>query len=138
LQVRDLGMYIKSHDDSFFVDFLAMKAHDHHFTSSAWTEATVILQDKGLGLGEKVRQLKVWSDGGLKTKENLFRFHQLAKEKQILIRVNFYGPYHGHSEVRLLLPFMTSQRDTFPLFTSVTGILVRSNAKSRVMPRTGQ
>jgi len=125
LQVRDLGMFFKSHDDSFFVDFLAMKAHDHHFTSSAWTEATVVLHEKELGLGEKVSQLKVWSDGGLKTKENLFRFHQLAKEKQITIQVKFFGPYHGHSEVQLLPPFMTSQCDTLPLFTSVTGILVR-------------
>jgi len=41
----------------------------------------------------------MWSDGGLKTKENLFRFRQLAVEKKIEVVVNFLGPYHGHSEV---------------------------------------
>ena len=113
LQVRDLAMYFKSDKESFFLDFLATKAHDHHFTSSAWTEATKILEEKDLALGEKVAHLKVWSDGGLKTKENLYGFHQLAKEKGVSISVNFLGPYHGHSEVRATPSEMTSHHDLF-------------------------
>ena len=80
-----------------------MKRHDHNFTSSAWSEATTILANRGMGLGKEIKCLKVWSDGGLKTKENLFFSRQLAMVKGITITVNFFGPYHGHSEVILLL-----------------------------------
>lgn len=59
-----------------------------------------MFKKKGFNLGEKVKKLTVWSDGGLKTKENLFLFHQLAKSKEITVTVNFLGPYHGHSEVQ--------------------------------------
>jgi hypothetical protein len=72
--VRDLGVYVKGQNESFFMDFLAMKRHDHNFTSSAWSEATTILANRGMGLGKEIKCLKVWSDGGLKTKENLFFF----------------------------------------------------------------
>ena len=95
-----MGIFVKSKHESFFIDLLALKAHDHHFTSSAWTEAAKIFDEKSLALGEKIKELSVWSgDGGLKTKENLFRFRQLAVEKKIEVVVNFLGPYHGHSEV---------------------------------------
>jgi len=97
--VRDLGIFVKSHESSFFIDLLAMKSHDHNFTSSAWTEATKIFEEKGLTLGTKVKHLYMWSDGGLKSKENLFRFRQLAMDKNLTITTNFFGPYHGHSEV---------------------------------------
>ena len=79
-------MYVAGHDLKFFVDFLAQKRHDHNFTTSAWMEAEKIFADKGVALG-------------LKTKENLFQFHILAIQRKVTIRVNFFGPYHGHSQV---------------------------------------
>jgi len=41
----------------------------------------------------------VWSDGGLKSKENLDFFKELAVELQIVVEANFFAPYHGHNEV---------------------------------------
>jgi len=55
----------------------------------------------GIKLGEVVKKVKIWSDGGLKTKENLFTFRQIALTRKVDITVNFLGPYHGHSEVRV-------------------------------------
>lgn len=87
------------HHLKFFVDFLAQKRHDHNFTTSAWMKAVKIFADKGVSLGDEITELKVWSDGGLKTKENLYHFHLLAIQKKVTVRVNFFGPYHGHSQV---------------------------------------
>jgi len=83
----------------FFVDCVANHAHDHHFTSSAWKEMLLVLDRLGLTLGENIKKLVVWSDGGLKTKENLYTFLLIATSRKISVSVNYLGPYHGHSEV---------------------------------------
>ena len=51
-----------------------------------------------MGFGDVVKNIVVWSDGGLKTKENLYYFHLLSKTRKVQILVNFFAPYHGHSE----------------------------------------
>ena len=41
----------------------------------------------------------MWSDGGLKTKENICYFSELSSKLNLQIQVNYFGPYHGHNEV---------------------------------------
>ena len=84
----------------FFVDFLAQKRHDHNFTTSAWTKLLAVLEERDLKVGGKIAKLVVWSDGGLKTKENLYSFNTIATKFNVTVSVNFFGAYHGHSEVR--------------------------------------
>ena len=96
-KVRDLWIFVKSHDSSFFIDLLAIKSHDHNFTSSAWTEATKIFEEKTFALGTKIKRLRLWSDGGLKVEP-------LAMENNVTVSGNYFGPYHEHSEV--LKPFV--------------------------------
>lgn len=86
--------------DHFFVDCLASHAHDHHFTRAGWEEILTILDSMGIIVGGEVKKVVIWSDGGLKTKENLFTFRQIAMKRKVEIKVNFLGPYHGHSEVQ--------------------------------------
>jgi len=43
-----------------------------------------------------VKKAIIWSDGGLKTKESLFFFQGLARERKMKIEINFYAP-HGHN-----------------------------------------
>jgi len=50
-------------------------------------------------MGEKVKKMIVWSGGGLKSKENLDFFKELAVELQIVVEANFFAQYHGHNEV---------------------------------------
>lgn len=102
-KVRDLGMFVLHNGKTYFLDHLATHAHDHNFTTKAWDIATETLKENGMIFGEIIQYLVVWSDGGLKTKENLFYFHQMAVKSKIQVTVNFFAPYHGHSEVRLFI-----------------------------------
>jgi len=92
-----MGVYVRYQGEEFFVDNFASHAHDHFFTTSAWDLTLKHLEERGIKLGEVVTKIKVWSDGGLKTKENLRFFQKLSEEKGVEIQINFYGPYHGHN-----------------------------------------
>lgn len=73
-------------------DFFAEAPHDHNYCRAAWN---MLQQDLDLTDFKKVI---IWSDNGLKSKENLHYFHQLATEYDINIELNYFAPYHGHSE----------------------------------------
>jgi hypothetical protein len=94
-----MGVYVMSEKASFFIDNLGEHKHDHNFTTSSWTKVVEILKAKGFTFGKSITKLIIWSDGALKTKENLFYFRNLAMTYKIDVFVNFFGPYHGHSEV---------------------------------------
>jgi len=93
-----MGVYCIHEGEKFFIDNFADKAHDHHFTTSAWEATLEVLQVKGIHIGEMIKKLIIWSDGGLKTKETLRYFQDLSRKKGIKCSVNFFAPYHGHSE----------------------------------------
>jgi hypothetical protein len=40
-------------------------------------------------------KIYLWSDGGLKTKENLFYLSILGHHFKLNMEVNFFAPYHG-------------------------------------------
>jgi len=95
-----MGVYFQHDGKWFHVDNLAEHAHDFHFTSSAWKRTVEYLkQEKKVvfGIGKGVEEMVVWSDGGLKTKENIYMFQEIAAEEEIVVDLNFYGPYHGHN-----------------------------------------
>ncbi len=96
-----MGVYVVHKKEKFFIDLIAEHSHDHNFTTSAWDKVVEILSENNFALGIDIMKLVVWSDGGLKTKENLYYFSLLAQKHKIPnLHVNFFAPYHGHSEVR--------------------------------------
>jgi len=130
-----MGVYILYKGNHFFIDCLANHSHDHHFTRAGWQRVLSILESMDIKVGEVVKKVIIWSDGGLKTKENLYTFHEIAIEKKITIWVNFLGPYHGHSEVRILFKSHNGLHDD-SLSVSVMGTLERGNCVFEAKPRT--
>ena len=57
------------------------------------------LIEKGFQFGTTIKELFIWSDGGLKTKENIFFFFRVACTFNISIFLNYFGPHHGHNDV---------------------------------------
>jgi hypothetical protein len=106
-----MGVYVVHKGISFHIDNVAMHKHDHNFTTSAFDKDIEILREKGIKLGENITTLIVWSDGGLKTKENLYYFLLLAKKYKIKVMVNFFAPYHGHSEVSAHSPLQEDEKN---------------------------
>ena len=66
-----MGVYILYKGNHFFIDCLANHSHDHHFTRAGWQRVLSILESMDIKVGEVVKKVIIWSDGGLKTKENL-------------------------------------------------------------------
>jgi len=78
VKIHDLGCVLLTANTSKFVDFFATAKHDHHYTTTALKqlfETETLLQ--------QATRVYVWSDGGLRTKENLEdvqeQFDKLAK-----------------------------------------------------------
>ena len=95
---RDMGVFYKFQGKAGFVDNFADKAHDHHFTTSAWEATFEELEMQGIVLGGNIKRVVIWSDGGLKTKETLHYFQALTSKLKVTLSINYYAPYHGHSE----------------------------------------
>jgi len=93
-----MGVYYKFNGKAGFIDNFANKPHDHHFTTSAWETTLEELESKGIFLGGNIKRVIIWSDGGLKTKETLHYFKGLTAKFPTKINVNYFAPYHGHSE----------------------------------------
>jgi len=93
-----MGVYVQYMGQHFHVDNMACAPHDHHFTTSAWELTWDLIQAKNIEVGDVIKEVSIWSDGGLKTKENLRYFQKKAVEFQVDIFPNFYGPYHGHNK----------------------------------------
>ena len=76
-----MGVYIKYQSKDFYVDNFADMPHDHHYTTSAWNSTLNYLQAmKQISLkNSDIKKVIVWSDGGLKTKENLDFFLEIKR-----------------------------------------------------------
>jgi len=74
-----------------YVDIFADAAHDYRFTIQAWRELLKRIDISSF------QTLLIFSDNGLKSKENLFNFSKLASELKINLELHFFAPYHGHS-----------------------------------------
>lgn len=96
---RDLSMMVIWKGEYHFFDSVASEKHDFKFTEAAWTLTISKLIASGINFGEGIRELIIWSDGGLKTKENIFFFLRLARALKVNIFLNFFAPHHGHNLV---------------------------------------
>ena len=94
-----MAVFVRYNKQEFYVDNFANHPHNYEFTRTAWKETLKVLKEKGIKIGEEVKYAIVWSDGGLKTKENLDLFREIAVELGLRMEVNFFAPYHGHNEV---------------------------------------
>lgn len=75
-----------------YFDFFAEAKHDFHYTATVMeqffsSEPTI----------QKAKTIKLWSDGALRTKENLYLFQGLQEKWKVEIQVFIFPPYHGHS-----------------------------------------
>ena len=78
---------------------MASASHDYHFTYSGIRQAILELQRKGIAPGDSFREVIALADGGLKTKETIFIFRQLAIGLKVHVFIHYFAPHHGHSEV---------------------------------------
>ena len=98
-KIRDMCLFIYYGNNKKYIDSFSASPHNHDFTEAAWTLSLKQLIDDGFDFGGKINQFYIWSDGGLKSKENIFFFVRIAITFRIDIYLNFFGPSHGHSEV---------------------------------------
>ena len=97
--MRDLGVYFLWNSIVHFVDLMAVASHGHAFTAAGVREAFNQLTKKSIFPHNDYNEVLVFADGGLKTKETLFIFHQLTQEMKIPFTIHYFAPYHGHSVV---------------------------------------
>lgn len=74
-----------------FYDFWSKEKKDYKYTSQAFTD---LLSHQFF---DRFSEVIIWSDGGLKTKEILYYFSEIAATIRKPIEVNYFAPYHGHS-----------------------------------------
>lgn len=66
--------------------------HDYSYCRTAWNALRKDIDFKVL------KKIYIWSYNGLKLKENLLYFSELASQLDRPIEWHFFAPYHGHSE----------------------------------------
>jgi len=94
--VRDHGCLVMSKEKTYYIDCLSNHKHDWMFTFEAWDRTIEKIQEKFDF--QKISQLFIFGDGALKTKENIY-FWKLANQHHKIVDLNYFGPYHGHSEI---------------------------------------
>ena len=92
VKIHDLGTVMVLNKRLFYFDFFAEAPHDYHYTFTVIT--MLFANNQSLQEASKV---KIWSDGALRTKENLFLFSQLQRIWNVELEVFIFPPYHGHS-----------------------------------------
>lgn len=92
VKAHDLGVVMRTTTMTKYFDFFAEAAHDYRYTRAVmeyfWEN------EAELRLATRIR---IWSDGALKTKENIFLFGELQAKYGVPIEVFSFAPYHGHS-----------------------------------------
>jgi hypothetical protein len=97
LKMRNHSCLIRGQGKCWYVDCLSQAPHDWKFTFTAWDKTIEDVKPKINW--NKIKIMYVFADGALKTKENIYYFNQLSRILQVPISVNYFAPYHGHSEV---------------------------------------
>ncbi|MHB1955910.1 MAG: hypothetical protein ACYCOU_19440 [Sulfobacillus sp.] len=92
VKINDLGIVLITSTATRYFDFFAEASHDYHYTYTVMDEFFQIES-----LLQNVTKIHVWSDGGLRMKENIYLFAQLQQRYQIEIYLFIFPPYHGHS-----------------------------------------
>lgn len=90
LYYRDDGEVVRD-----FYDFVSNHKGNFQFVRHAWKELT-----KMFAHWRRFKTLIVWSDNGLKSKENLYYFNKWshAANPTLEFELKFWAPNHGHSD----------------------------------------
>lgn len=93
VKVHDLGIVLICKDGIFYYDYVASAPHKYDYTVTAMRMffKTVYPRIKC------ARLIRIMSDGGLRTKENLYFFSLVQADLGIAIEVHIFAPQHGHS-----------------------------------------
>ena len=75
-----------------YMDYLSPSKHTWHFSKTALER--LLIDNPWM---KQLDQISFWSDGALRTKDNLNTFNQISAEFKIPFKVNFFAPHHGHS-----------------------------------------
>ena len=78
-----MGVMVIHQENRQFFDCLAPESHDHNFTSSAFIFILDQLKKMNIHLGGNVKKMFIYSDGALKTKENIVLFSNVATLYQV-------------------------------------------------------
>jgi hypothetical protein len=97
VKVHDLGIVKLTVNedgdlDITYFDYIAEAPHKYHYTAHAMED--FMTNDADV---KHAKRVIVWSDGGLRTKENLYLFSELQEELGVPIEVHIFAPGHGHS-----------------------------------------
>jgi hypothetical protein len=74
-----------------FFDFWSESKKDYKFTIKAFYSLI------SLPFFRQFNEIIMWGDGGLKTKEILYYFSEIASQFRTPIHINYFAPHHGHS-----------------------------------------
>lgn len=92
VKVHDLGIVLCARDKTLYYDFFASAPHDYHYTVGVmeyFFDNEEIVQS--------ARQVFIWCDGALRTKENLYLWSVLRHHYEVPLHVFIFPPHHGHS-----------------------------------------
>ena len=89
---------VKHKEKKMFFDNFSSFSSNHNFTTEGW-RVTLLKLIHMFKFGSEIKDLYIWADGGLKTKETIHLFSTLGTILNVKIHLNYFAPYHGHSEV---------------------------------------
>jgi hypothetical protein len=98
-KVRILSICLFYYDDGEvirdFHDFVSSHKGNWEFVRVAWKKLKLEFQR-----WNRFKSLVIWSDNGLKNKENLHYFHRWhsTTTKHLEVELKYWAPQHGHSE----------------------------------------
>jgi len=72
--------------------------HDYKYTNIVWDLLPKQMLDK-IQLDITHKRVYIWSDGALKTNNNIYTFLQLAQKYKCGVQLHFFAPQHGHNQV---------------------------------------
>jgi hypothetical protein len=92
LKAHSLGVALITHNSKTYHDFFADHSHNYEYTVAVmqrfFAKERVIQQ---------AQRILVWSDGGLRSKENLYTFYRLQQVWRVAINIFIFPPHHGHN-----------------------------------------
>lgn len=97
-KIRDLNITVisknceKNELEYYYFDYFSENAKDYKYTFMAFYN---LFSTEDFIRSKK--KIHLWSDGGLKTKENIYYPSILEDDFNLTMDVNFFAPYHGHS-----------------------------------------
>lgn len=93
-KIHDLGVVLICKKGIFYTDYVASASHTYDYTVTALQD---FFTTNEYVRASTVEVIRIFSDGGLRTKENMYFFSLMQEQLGIAIEVYIFAPQHGHS-----------------------------------------